>query len=1081
MDTSIKYIELVARSHYSFLQGASHPKELLSSARDLGYRGIGLCDLNGFYGSIQGYEAYLNQSPFKSAEAQSNIDPKKNLDTPFSYLSGVELILDQHTYIIYPKNLESYQTLCRFLSEQHQIKDLLKSPEVDLSNAFYSFSDCFILALPPWDLISLKRFHSTYPKSFYLALYRNFTRQSFSWQQQAFQLEENEGYSLVACQRVLFARPEDKELYDLLGCIKSRTTFDQNASAFLKNREHYLKPLSSLHNIWQDRLDLLNNTFHIAQDIHFSWNQIRYHYPKAKILNNQRAIDHLKDLCLKNIPERLSHSAYERHKPQLEKELHLIEELKYEDYFLTLHEICQFAKSQNILHQGRGSAANSIVCYLLGLTSVHPDKIQMLFERFISKERQEPPDIDIDFDSLRREEVIQFIFKRYGAQHAAQVANVICFRHKSALREAGIALGIEPKTIVRIQNQLDRVSQDDISLLISQIQNLHQNKTWNLNQDQVKVQDIDTRPNLNLKKWLLLAHRLLETPRHLGLHSGGFVLTDIPLDSIVPIEKATHPGRYMIQWNKDDIETLSMMKIDVLGLGMLNALNKAFSLLAKHKHVHLEMYKAPENDPKTFEMIQKAKTIGTFQIESRAQMSMLPKLRPKNYYDLVMQIAMVRPGPIEGGLIGPFLKNRNLKIKPQYPMPELAPVLDRTHGVPIFQEQIMQVMMIAANFTPGEADQMRRLLGQASKKRSQMKALSHRIIKGMRANGIDDSFIRQILNTIKGFSAYGFPESHSASFAHISYISCYLKCHHPDVFVCSLLNSQPMGFYHPRTLIQEAKSNQVTFLPLHILKSKWEYTLENPKSVTENSNSDILLAVRQGFLSLQNLQKSTVTQLHKWQNHVSHKIATLSTQDLLKSLIFETEIPDKQISLLIQSGAFYFTQSSIAEILWAAKSLIMDRKKPLSQMIQDLSYNFTSVQLPKMSTLNQLEKNYKSFGYSLEAHPVEWLRAHDSQLKNQQLIRSHQLTTCRQNQNVSILGLVAIKQRPPTANGVCFLSLEDEHGLINIILWPNIFKKYKSVINQHHFLIVTGSLQKKEGVVNVLATHIWPVELRCTD
>jgi len=1059
MATLTEYVELVARSHYSFLNGASHPEDLINRARNLGYHGLGLCDLNGFYGSIQGYKAYLNKPLFDHYIANKNIQAPTQKE--FHYFSGVELILDQHHYVIYPKQLVSYQALSKFLSEQHQKKDLLKESCIAFEDAAFQFSDCFILALPPWNLSQIERLKKLYSDSFFLALYRNQTRQSFLWQQEAFELESRYDFQLVACQRALFAEPQDKELYDLLSCIKNRTTFAEQSQYFLTNREHYLKPLNLLLNLWQDRPDLLKKSVEIAKAIYFRWDQIRYHYPKAKVPTGMRPIEYIRSLCLQQIPERLSENSFARHQVQFEKELKLIEELKYEDYFLTLFEICQFAKSKNILHQGRGSAANSLVCYLLGLTAVHPDQIQMLFERFLSRERQEPPDIDIDFDSLRREEVIQFIFQRYGTLHAAQVANVICFRHKSALREVGLALGVKPDLIKKAQSIMEHKQIVSSNLLSSALS--------------------DSISKDLIEKWLLLSNKLLETPRHLGLHSGGFVLTDIRLDHIVPIEKATHPGRYMIQWNKDDIETLSMMKVDILGLGMLNALNKCFELLEKHKQIKMGLYQAPQNDKKTFEMIQNSQTIGVFQIESRAQMSMLPKLKPNNFYDLVMQIAMVRPGPIEGGLIGPFLKNRELKIKPQYPMPELAGVLDRTHGVPIFQEQIMQVMMIAANFTPGEADQMRRLLGQASKKRSQMQALYHRIISGMKLNKINDEFIRQILNTIKGFSAYGFPESHSASFAHIAYMSCYLKCHHPDIFVCSLLNSQPMGFYAPRTLIQEAKSNQVRFLPLHILYSKWDYTLEpqsTPSTSSENHQNNSLLPIRQGFRSLKGILRSTVQMLEDWQSkNISKFINPEDWESIIKSLIFETPITNHQIFLLIQSNTFYFTKESPQNILWKAKSLLAVRNKPLSQIISHIEIDYRSSRLPQVSFLKNRAREYQQFGYSLSEHPVRWVRSQYKDLQSDQLLNSSQIKKCYHNQIISTFGLLAIKQKPPTANGVCFLSLEDEVGISNIILWPAIYKKYRILLNQNHFLIVTGKIQKKSGVINILAQHIWPVEV----
>ncbi|MCS6837785.1 MAG: error-prone DNA polymerase [Bdellovibrionaceae bacterium] len=1040
MNKSLPYVELVCRSYYSFLQGASSPAQLLEQAQIHGYQGLVISDLNGFYGSIQGYNAIQD---FKFLNTPSHIPVTPDL----FYSNGVEIILNGYHYVIIPKNIKGYQALCHKLSLMHHQKDLWKDPISQQSEKdfFSHIEEWIVLALPPWNLTATEHLKNLY-SDFYLAIYRNYTKESFHYNMLAFNLEKNNGYSLVACQRVLFAVPDHSSIFHALMAIKKRQPL--SAINRLSNQEHYLKSLTFLEKMWSDRPDLLEKTTQIAQKITFRWTQIQYSYPSFPVPYPFTPIQWLRHLCLQNIPKRLSFQDFDQYQSQFEKELSLIAELKYEDYFLTIYEIIDFAQKRNILFQGRGSAANSIVCYLLGITSVHPRQIQMLFERFISRERHEPPDIDIDFDAERREEIIQFLFSRYGTNHVAQVSHTVHFKSKSALRETALILEIPETCIKKVQTHLSRRPLE-VNQSLEEI-------TKNFISKEVLLQ------------WITLAKQVIGIPRHLGLHSSGFIISRTPLIDLVPIEKATREGRYMIQWNKDDLETLKMMKIDILGLGMLNALNKAFTLLREHKKIPLGLYSAPPDDPKTYQMIQKAQTIGVFQIESRAQMAMLPRIKPGNFYDLAIQIAMVRPGPIEGGLVEPFLKNRNSPQNINYPKPELAPILNRTFGVPIFQEQLMQLMMIAAGFTPGEADQMRRLLGQSQKDPDKMERLNQRIIQGMKSQNIPEPFIQTILKTIKGFSAYGFPESHAASFAHIAYISSYLKCHHPEVFVCSLLNAQPMGFYHPRTLIHEAKRQGVVFLPLHLLRSQWEFTLEALSHQT-------LWGVREGFLQIKGLHRNTVHEIQRIRCYLPDSPSPLLNplsyfKEIIKRIIVQTTISSSQIKLLIYSGAFSFTTVSTQQMIWCLGEYLSYRTQSLFYLIKEGLP--TSSRLPPPPHPQQERWDYRLKGYSLDKHPVKWIKEKLTIIDLSLLNDSESLKNQPQHQVTSLLGMISSNQRPPTANGVCFLTLEDEKGLCNVILWPHIYQKYAILIEESPFIIVTGRLQKQWGTIHLIGEHL---------
>ncbi len=683
-------------------------------------------------------------------------------------------LADGSSVALLPIHKDGYTNLCRIITESKR-ESAKTFSNLDLSILKKYGEDLLAFALPPWNEDQLLKLREIFEDRLYIPVWKDYTWESLQLYNEALQLEARHGFELFATQRPFMAEAKRKVLHDVLTCILHKTTLKKAKTRLLSNGERHLKPLEELRKIWTERPDLLAKTLTIAKRIQFSLKELHYEYPHAARPPGKEAPEYLRELTEEGLKVRFPQGVSLKVRKMVEHELGLINELRYEDYFLTLWDVCQFAKSRGILHQGRGSAANSIVCYCLGLTAVNPDKVELLFERFISKERGEPPDIDIDFESQRREEVIQYIYEKYGSAHAAMVCNVICYRSRMAMREIAKVLEIPLVTVELIIKFMGR---EGLS---------------RLREAPEKALEWKIEPH-TYDLLLKLTYLLISFPRHLGIHSGGFLIAKRPITECVPVEKATMDKRYVIQWNKDDLTVLKMLKIDVLGLGMLTALNKCFEMLKKHRGVDMDIYNLPADDKPTYDMICAADTVGTFQVESRAQMSLLPRLKPKTFYDLVIEVAIVRPGPIQGGMIHPFIRRRDGLEPVTYPHKDLEPILKRTSGVPIFQEQIMQIATAVGGFTPGEADELRRIMSSSWKKHDLMEGLRQRLITGMLNHGIKIEYAEQIYQTIVGFASYGFPESHAASFAIITYASCYLKKHHPELFVAALLNAQPMDF-----------------------------------------------------------------------------------------------------------------------------------------------------------------------------------------------------------------------------------------------------------------------------------------------
>lgn len=1024
------FVELLGRSHFSFLQGASAPDEMVEQAIQLDYDGLAICDLNGLYGVARGYQATKAPSLFTAS-----LHAKEG----FRYLIGSEVTLTDGSHLtLMPMNIDGYQQLCTLLTLGKRQAEKGFS-ELSLENIAENSNDLLAFAFPPLSDEQYQKLESIFSNRLYLPVWKDLTWESIEWCEQAFHLEDRFAAQLFVTNRPFMHVPERKRLFDVLTCIHHHQTIYDAKALLSPNAEHYLRPLQDLSYLWQNRIDLVEKTLEIAARVDFSLEQIRYRYPEAQLPEGKNIQQYLRDLTEAGLFRRYGHNVPPKARDLLNYELKIISELNYEDYFLTLWEICQFADQKKILYQGRGSAANSVVCYTLGLTNIDPTEIEMVFERFISKERNEPPDIDIDFEHERREEVIQHIYEKYTEHHAAMVCTVICFRSKMAYREVAKVFGMPLEKINRIVKFMGR---DGVKRLIDE-------NVW-------KKFDV---PKDTWYLILEMATALKGFPRHLGIHTGGFLITHDLVTKMVPVEKATMNGRYVIQWNKDDVNFLGLMKLDILSLGMLSALRKSLDLLREHKNLNYTLADLPKEDKKTYEMICRAETIGVFQIESRAQMGMLPRLKPVKFYDLVIEVAIVRPGPLQGGMVHPYLRRRQGLEDPKPPHKILEPILERTHGVPIFQEQVMLIAIKAANFTPGEADELRRLMSNAWRKKGTMDGVKAKLMKGLGENGINKNYAEQIYKNIEGFANYGFPESHAASFALLTYASCYLKRHHLDVFTCALLNSQPMGFYPPRVLIAEAQRQGVQIRPVDIQISGYDYTLE-PDAGKH--------AIRIGLRSIYGIPRELVQKIEE-NRELNGRY--LSLQDFIK----RTELPKSMLLKLAASGAFSGFGLSARDLLWKIEAISLDRQSFLWGLPKE---NFSEAEdseteIPFESNWSRLQREYQSSGFSVDLHPMSVLRSG----LYRQFATSKHVKALRHKTRLIVAGLISITQRPPTAKGFCFITLEDEFGYMNIVIPPAVYQKDRMAIYSSSLLEIHGELEVIGTVRNLRAKHIRPLQI----
>jgi len=1062
----VEFAELLGKSNFSFLEGASHPEEMVLQAQSLGYKGFALCDRNGLYGAVRAFQAIEYPSKFLL-----NHNPKEKIN----YHVGAELLLRQSpiedyqetakqlslsekslatdfqslplTLSLLPMNKAGYFSLCRLITLSKR-----RSPKgfacLDLEDIKAESQELIAFLLPPYNQSHVETLLDVFGNQrFFLPVTKDYTWESRQHYLRALDLEHQLGVSIVATNRPLMHTKERKPLLDVLSCIAHKTTLDQAKTRLTQNSERHLKPLSELKELWSDRPDALQRTVEISEQIHFSLFELKYEYPRA-LEGDQDASKALRELTFKGLKKRFPNGIPQRVTDMANHELSLIAELEYEDYFLTLWDVCQFASSQNILHQGRGSAANSVVCYALELTAVDPTKVKLLFERFLSKERGEPPDIDIDFESDRREEVIQYIYKKYGQEHAAMVCTVICYRSRMALRECAKTLSI-PKD--KVDHLIKRMGREGLS-------HLQADKEALLAEPAGLTKDLYLR-------LVQIASALVGFPRHLGIHTGGFLISRRPIFECVPVEKASMDQRYVIQWNKDDLNILKMLKIDVLGLGMLSALRKSFELLKKFEGLEYDLYSLPKEDFETYQMIQKADTVGVFQIESRAQMSLLPRLKPKCFYDLVVEVAIVRPGPLQGGMVHPYIKRRHGREKVDYAHPDLIPILEKTFGIPIFQEQVMQVASAVCGFTPGEADELRRIMSSSWKKKDLMHGLRQRILNGMLSHGISMEYAEKIYQTIVGFSSYGFPESHAASFALITYASCYLKRHHPAIFTCSLLNSQPMGFYSPRALIADAKQSGVRFLDVDLQKSIWECQPEKlERPLDSNQNSSFKGQLRLGFSSLYGLPKEELLKL-VLERETNGEFPSL--ENLVQRCPFLTK---RTLLKLAAAGALRSFRLLPRQALWKVQSLNMNSKSLFFAQSEDQQKQL----LPNENDWDFVEREYEAKGFSLHKHPLDLFRQQLNR-ESSKFLTAADIKKVPGGRTLSTAGLMALHQRPPTAKGFSFLTMEDETGSFNVILEPKIYEKHRLDLIFYPILKIYGKVEKKGGVTNIKATRLEPL------
>ena len=1008
---SQQYSELFCQSNYSFLEGASHAEELVLQADFLRYKALAVTDECSVAGIVKVH----------SAIKQHKLSLKQIVGSMFWLNEECQVIL------ICP-NREAYAELCRIITNarRRSSKGHYQLSEWDIMSAKH----CFIVWLPQqknedahWGQW-LSQHHSG---RLWIGLQRHLKQTDQQYIDYCVEMSHHHQLPITACGGVLMHNANRLPLQHSLTAIKYQKPITEVGSHLLANAERCLRSINKLSHIF--KTEWLEESNRISELCEFELDSLRYEYPSELIPQGETPMSYLRMLVEKGKRARFPQGVPNDIQQIIEKELGLIDELDYPFFFLTIHDIVMFAKSQGILYQGRGSAANSVVCYCLEITSVDPRQISVLFERFISKERDEPPDIDVDFEHERREEVIQYIYKKYGRERAALAATVISYRFKSAVRDVGKALGLqEPQLDYFIKNTNRR----DKSL------------GW-----QAQLTQLGLQPDsLKGQQFIHLVNEIIGFPRHLSQHVGGFVISSGPLYELVPVENAAMHDRTIIQWDKDDLETLGLLKVDVLALGMLSAIRKCFDLI---KRIHGRSLTIAEitrlkDDPQVYGMIQRADTVGIFQIESRAQMSMLPRLRPKAYYDLVIQIAIVRPGPIQGDMVHPFLKRRD-GIEPiSYPSKDVESVLSRTLGVPIFQEQVIKLAMVAAGFTGGEADQLRRAMA-AWKKNGNVFKFKNKLIEGMQKRGYETEFAEQIFKQICGFGEYGFPESHSASFAVLAYCSAWLKCYYPECFYASLLNSQPMGFYSPSQLVQDAQRHNVVILPVCVNASQDNHI------VVEHQNG---LAIRLGLRQIKGFSEHGIQSVlaNRPQSGYRHP-----------SQVKQLSMNKKDIELLASANALHNVSGDRFQTRWA----IMDSASDLplfSQTYDDAEDRHDEHVLHKPNEMQDLLEDFTSVGISLNKHPITLL---EEAGRLGRFTHMKDLIQQRHKSMVTVVGLVTGKQSPGTAAGVTFVTLEDSTGNINVVVWGATARAQQKAYLTAKALKVQGILEKEGEVMHVIA------------
>jgi len=1021
-----EYAELQATTNFSFLEGASHPGELVSQANALGLKALAITDRNSLAGVVQAHIA-----------AKS---------TPLQIIVGARLdFREGPSALCLPTDRKAYSRLSQLISLGRR-----RAPKgqcwIDRPDFLERIEGQQVILLPPRapdDAFAtrLKDLHNIIGDNLSLGLSRLYRSDDKRRLDRLAGIASQLGVALVATNDALYHHPDRRILQDVLTCIRHGCAIDAAGRRLQPNAERHLKPPEQMAKLFKDYPEAIARSVEIAQRCCFSLDELRYEYPDETRGNSRSPQEELVRLTWAGAAERYPDGLPPKVEAQIRHELALIERVGYAPYFLTVQDIVRFARSRDILCQGRGSAANSAVCYCLGVTSVDPAKMDLLFERFISEERREPPDIDVDFEHERREEVIQYIYDRYGRERAAITATVIHYQPRSAIRDVGKAMGLSLDTIERMSKTLHGWGREGIDP--TQLAEAG----FTLEADRIRLT-------------VLLAQQLVGFPRHLSQHVGGFVITEGPLADLVPIENAAMDERTIIQWDKDDIDALGILKIDVLALGMLTCIRKAFDLIEQHHGRRFTLANLPPDDPATYEMLSRADSIGVFQVESRAQMTMLPRLKPQNFYDLVVEVAIVRPGPIQGDMVHPYLRRRNKEEEVTYPSKELEQVLGKTLGVPLFQEQAMKIAIVAGGFTPSEADQLRRAMA-TFRHVGTISTFQKKLIDGMVANGYKLEFAENCFRQIEGFGEYGFPESHAASFALLVYVSAWIKCHYPAVFAAALLNSQPMGFYAPAQIVRDARDHRVEVRPIDVNHSSWDNTLEpGPRDG----------ALRLGFRQIKGARQIDAERLQEARQDGYSTIRDLWRRAGLSLPVLE---------LLARADAFGSLGLDRRAALWAIKALgeqplplfefAEAQTEPSANLPPPDAGNEPEIDLPRLTTGEQVIQDYREISLTLRQHPLALLRP---QLKPLGIVQARDLATLPEHRPTKLAGLVLVRQRPGTASGVIFATIEDETSIGNIIIWPKVFQRYRRVALASTLLCVTGKIQREGLVIHLIADQL---------
>jgi error-prone DNA polymerase len=1045
MAATTPYIELRARSAFSFLEGAAQPEDLVERAAELGYPAIALGDRDGLYGAPRFYHAAVKAG--------------------LKAIVGAELTLDDDSrlYVLVPDRAR-YKNLCRLITASKlrvvnppvpgrkappspyppkgegrvTLDDLERFGAGLICLAGGVHSPLFRLLTAGEDPHPLcDRMRAIFGAgNFHIDLQRHLDAGEERLNRKLAALAETARIPIVATNDVCHSGAE-RALLDVLSCIRMKTTLDAAGRALWVNNERYLKAPVEMAALFADLPDALAATRALAERCAFTMADLGYRFPDYPLPAGETPDSYLRILTYAGAHERWGTALSRRVRSQLEHELAIIAKLKLAGYFLIVWDIVQFCRDNRILVQGRGSAANSAVCYALGITAVDAVGMELLFERFLSEERDEWPDIDLDLPSGdQREKTIQFLYQRYGERGAAMTANVITYRSRSAIREIGKALGFSLEQVDRLAKLVRayefRDDKDEVEALL-------------------KSGGVDAEAP-RIRMLIELVRQIQDIPRHLGQHSGGMVIAAGPLDEIVPLEPATMPGRVVIQWDKEDCADLGIIKVDLLGLGMMAVLEEAIPLVAEHEGATVDLAHLPPDDPAVYQMLREADTIGVFQVESRAQMATLPRMKPRTFYDLVVEVAIIRPGPIVGQMVNPYLERRNGRARVTYPHPSLEPILRRTLGVPLFQEQLLRIAMTAAGFSGGEAEELRRAMG-FKRSRGRMEKIEMRLREGMAKNGITGKAADEIVLGITSFALYGFPESHAASFALIAYASAYLKCHHPVAFYAAMLNCYPLGFYHPATLVKDAQRHGVDVRPIDVTRSDWRCTIE------KRGNG---LAMRMGLKYVMGLREETGLRIES-----ERRAAPFSS---IADLVRRVSPNRRELDTLAYAGTLSAFNKTRREALWQASAIERDPGSLFAGMDPQSSRS----RLPAMTPIEETRADYGSTGLTTGPHVMAHLRA---RLKSRGILSAADLNKANNGALVQVAGLVIVRQRPGTAKGFFFITLEDETGVANIIVMPELFQKNRPVLHRAPILVVEGMLQKQDGTIGIRARRFAEIKL----